>query len=155
MIFYGGKSGTVIKNKTGNNRRRYKNTTRRLRRSASDIAAVFMEMLMTIKLFHWNTRSYALHKATDELYAKLNEHMDSFVEVMVGKDSDNVQLVVEKLKLSSDANKNNIKQRIYDFRSVLNEMSFYFDADVDQDLLSIRDDILADINQFLYLMNFN
>ena len=32
-----------------------------------------------IKLFHWKTHSYSTHKATDELYSKLNDDIDKFV----------------------------------------------------------------------------
>jgi hypothetical protein len=38
-----------------------------------------LEMIMMVKLFHWKTHSYATHKATDELYSKLNEHVDQFI----------------------------------------------------------------------------
>jgi len=46
----------------------------------STIVKSFIEILNTIKLYHWKTHSYAEHKATDELYSKLNEHIDSFVQ---------------------------------------------------------------------------
>jgi hypothetical protein len=45
-----------------------------------------------IKLYHWGTLSYATHKATDDLYAKLNVNIDSFVEVMIGKDGKRIDL---------------------------------------------------------------
>jgi DNA-binding ferritin-like protein len=47
----------------------------------------FFEMLLMIKLFHWKTFNYALHKASDEIYEKINEHMDRFrfMEVLLGK----------------------------------------------------------------------
>ena len=50
-----------------------------------EITVKFMEMLMMVKLYHWKTHSFATHKATDELYAKLNEHIDTFIEVLLGK----------------------------------------------------------------------
>ena len=43
------------------------------------IVIKFLEMLNTIKLYHWKTFSFAQHKATDELYAKLNENIDNFI----------------------------------------------------------------------------
>lgn len=45
----------------------------------------FLEMLNEIKIYHWNTHSFAQHKATDELYSQLNEHVDKFVEGYAGK----------------------------------------------------------------------
>ena len=43
------------------------------------IVKTFLQFLITIKLYHWNTSSYSTHKATDDLYSKLNEGIDSFV----------------------------------------------------------------------------
>jgi hypothetical protein len=34
-------------------------------------------------------------------------------------------------------------------------MNIYFDPSRDSDLLNIRDELLGDINQFLYLMTFD
>jgi len=47
----------------------------------SHIIRVFLEMLNVIKIYHWKTRSYAQHKATDELYGRLNENIDKFIEI--------------------------------------------------------------------------
>ena len=40
------------------------------------IVKKFLEMLNMVKLYHWKTRSYSQHKATDELYDRLNKHID-------------------------------------------------------------------------------
>jgi DNA-binding ferritin-like protein len=74
--------GKTLKRKSGLGTGTRKN---RLRNSSSiesfqkEITVVFLEMLLMIKLFHWKTHSYATHKATDELYTKLNANMDSFL----------------------------------------------------------------------------
>ena len=44
----------------------------------------FMEMLNTIKIYHWSTLSYPTHKAIDELHEKLSELIDSFIEKYIG-----------------------------------------------------------------------
>ena len=44
----------------------------------------FLEMLNTIKIYHWSTLSYPTHKATDELHEKLSELVDSFIEKYIG-----------------------------------------------------------------------
>jgi DNA-binding ferritin-like protein len=43
----------------------------------------FLSLLNTVKIYHWKTYSYATHKATDELYSKLNENIDRFMEVLL------------------------------------------------------------------------
>ena len=44
---------------------------------------------------------------------------------------------------------------MFEYREFLTDLSNKFDEKKDSDLLSIRDEILADINQFLYLFSFN
>ena len=116
------------------------------------IVSTFMEMLNTVKVYHWNTRSYAEHKATDELYAKLNEHVDSFVEVMLGKRGDRLPHLRGKVPVVTK-DVADFKSCIFAYRHFLKGLGRCFSQD--SDLMSIRDDILGDLNQFLYLMTFN
>lgn len=54
---------------------------------ANDIAShilCFVELLNTIKIFHWSTKTYSIHKATDELHEKLSKLVDSFIEIYIG-----------------------------------------------------------------------
>lgn len=44
----------------------------------------FLELLNTIKIYHWSTLAYSTHKATDELHGKLSELVDSFIEIYIG-----------------------------------------------------------------------
>ena len=60
------------------------------------IVTTFLQMLNTVKLYHWKTNSYAQHKATDELYANLNTNIDTFVEIMLGKTGARVNLTGHK-----------------------------------------------------------
>ena len=122
-----------------------------------EITMVFLEMILMVKLYHWKTSSYATHKATDELYTKLNANMDSFIEVLLGKSGLRTDLMHNKnIKLidlnSSDA----LKREIEAFKGYLvglndnkamKQMS-------NTDLFNIRDTILGELNQFLYLLTF-
>jgi DNA-binding ferritin-like protein len=121
----------------------------------SHIIKIFIEMLQTIKLYHWKTRSYAQHKATDELYDDLNKKIDEFVEVLLGKDQTRVKMVEKRIDLLDANNTHEIKERIFEYREFLTDMNIWFDNSRDSDLLSIRDDILASLNQFLYLLTFD
>ena len=121
----------------------------------SHIVKIFIEMLHTIKLYHWKTRSYSQHKATDELYKQLNENIDRFVEVLLGKDQSRVKMMEKRIDLLDANNTREIKERIFEYREFLTDMNIWFDQSRDSDLLSIRDDILANLNQFLYLLTFD
>ena len=121
----------------------------------SEIVVMFLEMLNIVKLYHWKTRSYAQHKATDDLYSRLNEHIDTFVEVLLGKDQSRIQLVEREIKLMDYSDTKDFQNRVLVYRGFLTDMNIYFDTSRDTDLLNVRDEILGDVNQFLYLMSFD
>ena len=118
----------------------------------SHIVKIFLEMLHMVKLYHWRTKCYSEHKATDELYSKLNEHIDKFVEVLLGKDQSRVKMLESRIELLDIDNTRELKERIFEYRDFLTDMNIYFDAKRDSDLLNIRDELLGDLNQFLYLL---
>ena len=80
------------------------------------IVETFLGILNTVKLYHWNTHSYAKHKATDDLYSLLNEHIDKFVEIMMGKDEKRIPGFSKKIVNDP---KSNFKARIYEYREFL------------------------------------
>jgi DNA-binding ferritin-like protein len=122
-----------------------------------EIASVFLEMLLMVKLFHWKTTSYATHKATDELYTKLNANIDGFIEILLGKTGSRIDLMSKNnIRLVDLSSQESLKREIEAFKSYLvglndnkamKKMS-------NTDLFNIRDTILGDMNQFLYLLTF-
>jgi DNA-binding ferritin-like protein len=121
----------------------------------SIIVENFIEMLNTVKLYHWNTHSFSQHKATDELYQRLNDHVDKFVEVLLGKKEDRVKQLHSKTHLVNNKSQSGFKDQIYQYREYLIQMDKCLDPQRDTDLLNIRDEILGDINQLLYLLTLN
>ena len=121
----------------------------------SIIVENFIEMLNNIKLYHWNTHSFAQHKATDELHERLSGHVDKFVEVLLGKNESRIRHLQSKLPLINNKGTISFKDQIYQYRAYLINMDKCLDSKIDSDLLNIRDEILADINQFLYLLTLD
>ena len=119
----------------------------------SDIVKMFLEVLNMIKLYHWKTHSFSQHKATDELYERISENTDKFIEVLMGKDQSRIQMIESKIDLIDPNKLTDFKDRIHKFREFLEDMNIYFDKRNDTDLLNIRDEMLSDINQFLYLIS--
>jgi hypothetical protein len=122
-----------------------------------EITVVFLEMLLMVKLFHWKTTSYATHKATDELYTKLNANIDSFIEVLLGKTGFRTDLMSNKnIKLVDLSSSDSLKREVEIFKDYL--ISLNDNASMKKmsntDLYNIRDTILGDMNQFLYLLTF-
>jgi len=145
------------KDKRKSSSRKMRKTMRKLHsnRDKNLFVQTFLEILNMVKLYHWKTHSYAEHKATDDLYSNLNEHMDTFVEILMGKDESRIQMLEKKIELIDLNNIRDFKAKIYAFREFLINMNMHLNASKDSDLLSIRDDILGDINQFLYLLTLH
>ncbi len=120
--------------------------------SKDKIVRAFMELQNMIKIYHWNTHSYAEHKATDELHERLGENIDKFVETMLGKDSSRIEHLSRNISLQSLKSKTSLREKMFVYRRFLMGMNKCFDSSADSDLLNIRDEILGDINQFLYLL---
>jgi DNA-binding ferritin-like protein len=140
-----------------------KNTTRKNSTSSQqfqqEITKNFLELLMAIKLYHWKTHSYAVHKATDDLYGELNTNIDKFVEVLLGKTSIRTNLVKQKtIQLLDLTSKAQLIQLVKNFKHYLVGLSnnkFMLQTMSNTDLLNIRDELLANLNQFLYLLTLN
>ena len=141
---------TITKKTTTNKSRRTKCKTP----TKSHIVRTFLEMINVVKLYHWKTHSYDEHKATDELHSNLNEHVDKFVEVFLGKDKSRIQNWDKKMEIIQFESSVKFKERVYEYREFLMNLSRCLDTTKDSDLLNIRDEILGDLNQFLYLLTF-
>ena len=115
----------------------------------------FLQMLNSVKLYHWNTTSYAEHKASDELYSQLNGNIDQFVEVLLGKDASRVRIVAHHIALVDFRNTRTLREKMFEYRVFLTDMSTYLNPKKDSDLLNIRDEMLGNINQFLYLISLS
>ena len=132
--------------------------TRKSRKCAfpdkSAIVKMLMEMLNIIKLYHWKTNSYASHIATDELYEKLNSHIDKFVEVYLGKTNSRITKWESQLTVIQYNRKQDFRSKILEYIETLTDLNLCLNEKKDMDLINIRDDILVDLNQFLYLLSF-
>ena len=122
--------------------------------SAKDIQ-FFMHMREQIKLHHWQTRIFARHKATDTVLDSLDDSIDKYVEVYMGS--------YGRMKLSGE----NARITLMNL-SETNIVRFikrciqYLETDLvkklkptDTDLVNIRDEMLAELNQLLYLLTLN
>jgi len=122
---------------------------------SADIVHLMMTLRNQVKLYHWQTMSFPRHKATDELVEKLDANIDQFVEVYIGK--------YGRPKLSGK--NSSIRLRNHTDKeavALLREAIAWLTTDLnkylkkgDTDLFNIRDTIVADLNQTLYLFTFN
>ena len=138
-----------------NNRKSSSSSSSSSKYSHQHIVSMFLQMLNTVKLYHWKTTSYAQHKATDELYSKLNESIDTFVETMLGKTGSRVNLTSTKsIALLDYTELSGFKKEVEMYKDFLINMGAdtFLKTAVNTDLLNIRDEILGHLNQFTYLL---
>lgn len=122
-----------------------------------EITIKFLEILNAVKLYHWKTYSYATHKATDELYGKLGKSIDKFIEVLLGKAQNRINLLGTKsIKLRDMKSPEEFKSVIQEYKNYLVNLNSNKAMNLmsNTDLFNIRDEILGDLNQFLYLYTF-
>jgi len=118
--------------------------------SAKDTQFFFM-MRNQIKLYHWQTKLYARHKATDGVIDSLDESVDKYVEVYMGKYGRmkmNSSTATTTVKNLTETSITGFIKRCIEY---LNEDLVKKLKDTDTDLLNIRDEMLAELNQLLYL----
>jgi len=115
----------------------------------------FLIMRNQIKLYHWQTGMYSRHKGTDDVVKSLDDNIDKFVEVYMGK--------YGRPKMSS---RNNVitlknlseKNAIVFVKACIQELLEEVPRGLkktDTDLLNIRDEMLGDLNQLLYLFTLD
>jgi DNA-binding ferritin-like protein len=153
-IYKNKKSKFTLRNKQSNQKNLY---------SCENIVKMFFKILNTVKIYHWNTPQYAIHKATDELYDELNKNIDSFVEIMLGK-SAHKSSFEQRIHLPkyttitffSPTTLNTFNNEIDTFITYLVNMTYDNKVNItnNSDLLNVRDEILGNLNQFKYLSTF-
>lgn len=108
-----------------------------------------------VKIFHWQTKSYAQHQALGGVYDELTDLIDEFVEVFMGKygriKGDGGFTI--KLENYSDGSPTDTADKFIDY--LTNELPKKLDADKDTDLLNIRDEMLGQLNKLKYLLTLN
>jgi len=115
----------------------------------NEIVGMCFTLQLLNKLYHWNTTSYARHKATDDFNSTLQSLLDRFVEVYIGRYGSRPS--VKKLRLDET---NLTDQGIIGLFMAVREYLKTFDKKFnDTDLLNIRDELLAEVNKTLYLFN--
>ena len=112
-----------------------------------EIMKFFFTLQILNKMYHLTTKSFARHKASDEFDDNLQNHMDKFAEVYIGRY--NVNINITKLNFNQEfLSDNGIEILFKDCRNYLENLDRLVN---NTELLNIRDEILADINQTLYL----
>jgi len=111
----------------------------------------FFQLREQIKVYHWQTYLYSRHKATDDVIAKLDEHIDLFVEVYMGKyGRPNITRTTNTIQIKNMTEKSALKFIKDGLAHMIGPFSRSIKA-TDTHLLNIRDEMVGELNQLLYL----
>lgn len=113
------------------------------------ITKTFMDMLVVIKLYHWKTMYLTIHLATDELYKDINKNIDRFMELLIGKTNYNIKNIC--FNCFSIQTKHEFIEIINGYIQYLRNLSSVLDSHYDSELITIRDEIIGDFLQLIYL----
>ena len=121
----------------------------------STIVHDMLELSTQIKLYHWQTKVYARHVASDTLFHDINKLIDKFVEIYIGKNErPHLQGKTNILKLENYSDAAMVEYLHKMIKYLQDKLPTLIDKK-DTDLLNIRDEMLGLINNTLYLFTFN
>ncbi len=112
-----------------------------------------LQIQQQLKVFHWQTKSYARHNAFQVTYDTIADLIDSFVEVHMGKygrftiSNGTIEVV--------DLNDETLKLFLNSTTNFLISITAQLDPKNDTDLINIKDEMLASINKLKYLLTLN
>jgi len=121
---------------------------------SSAIIQFFFTMRDQIKLYHWQTVSYARHKATDEVIERLDKNIDRFTEVYIGKyGRPKIRALTYTVEQLNDKK---VMSYVHECIKVLQgALMKGLTSMEDSDLFTIRDEMLADLHQLVYLFTLH
>lgn len=122
--------------------------TRRATRIGGDIISHLLTIRNQIKLYHWQTRQFSRHTATDALTAALDLSIDKFAESYMGRyGRPVVSGSITLHNFSESAARSFVRRETVYLQTVLPRKL----GKTDSDLLNIRDEILAELTKVSYL----
>jgi len=121
-------------------------------KKGGQIITIFFNIRDQVKMYHWQTKSFSEHKATDDLVGKLDTNIDTFVEVYMGRYG---RPVIKKTLPVKNLTVTGIRAFIARSSKWLETSLPRMLKKTDSDLLNVRDEILADLNQIKYLFTLS
>ena len=128
-------------------RKTLRNTT-----TGGDIVIRMLTIRNQIKLYHWQTREFSRHTATDALTLALDTNIDAFVESYMGR--------YGRPKVRGSIKLHNFSESAA--RAFFAKETKYLEKELprkigkgDSDLLNVRDTILAELTKVSYLFTLN
>ena len=114
----------------------------------SRVIAQLIYLQMQMRIFHWQTKSYARHKALGKFYESFDGLLDNFVETYQGIFG-RVGFA-QSLELKNLDESTNLENVLNNAINILNEESP--EIQDNSDLSNIRDEMIGQMNRLKYLL---
>lgn len=118
-----------------------------------NVISPLVQFQQQLRIFHWQTDSYAKHKAFGSAYEELDDLVDTFVETYMGVFGRSKPTVTFQIELKPLSDMNVVDEVLKSFEIYLRDMSIELENYTD--LLNIRDSILGEVNKLRYLLSLN
>lgn len=116
----------------------------------TDCIKFFLTLQSQLRILHWQTSSFAEHKALGKAYDGLDGLIDSFVETYMGKHGKKFNGEMT-LKIFNYSNASPMSVMEHASNHLIKELPTYVDKN-DTELLNIRDEMLSIIDTTKYLL---
>ena len=118
------------------------------------IVTDLLQMQNQLRIFHWQTKSYAAHKALGKAYENLDELIDTFIETALGRteavfSDGNIDIKLFDIKTLD------VCTALETYKEFLIAIAVKVNSETDSDLLNIRDEMLGVINHTCYLLKLS
>jgi len=118
-----------------------------------NLVELFLTLQNQMRIYHWQTKSFAEHSAFGDAYSNLDELIDEFMEVYIGKNER--PMAKDKFNISLMNISENKVNVIDAFIDVLTQDLPQALNERDTDLLNIRDEMLGLLNKLKYLLTLS
>lgn len=117
-----------------------------------EMVIMLLQIQTQFRILHWQTTSEARHVAYGNIYGDLNENIDEFVEIFMGKYG-RFELKEEGSTITIyNIKKLEINSFLKSCTEFLKSFSTELSQEDDTDLLNIRDEMLGSVNKLKYLL---
>jgi hypothetical protein len=123
--------------------------------AAHEMIPVLFRFRQQLHVYHWQTPSYARHKASDELLGSLTGFIDKFMEIYFGKYGRVAFPTEVNIKIGNMNDEDGMKFLDEMINYYIEVLPTYLNAKTDTDLLNLRDEILGSTNQIKYLYSLH
>ena len=118
------------------------------------IFTYFISLMGQIKMFHWTTMSYPVHKALDDLHSSLSSKIDEFIEVYIGKHR--IQPIQSyKLSINTSSVCDNIIDYLEQERENIRNIRRNKIFNKCTELHNILDEMMSNIDKTIYLCHLH